>query len=37
LLRFGLPRTVRNEILQKLQAAACCMKIGQFAAPTRTP
>ena len=37
LLRFGLPKTVRNEIVQKLQAAGYRMKMGKSAAPTRTP
>ena len=37
LLRFGLPKTVRNEIIQKLQAGAYRMKMSKSAAPTRTP
>jgi hypothetical protein len=36
LLRFGLPKTVRNEIIQKLQAGAYRMKMSKSAAPTRT-
>jgi O-antigen/teichoic acid export membrane protein len=37
LLRFGLPTTVRNEIVQKLQAAVYRLKMSKSAAQTRTP